>query len=307
MTSKLRRVLIGFSSPLGYYYDLETEKGHPGPILEAPLGYFLFYDEIWFINRKLCPYNMVDLPYVHFVDEDLLKEGLPEDFTEGTTTLPKLPDFPFPKWTKQVQETFITGARFDNHARTQRLGELIVLPTPGNYANFIIDSYIAARFDLELAENTINAGWLTKFTKNFLLVQTTEKILAERIPSLQTMDGPYHSVIEDFRKDSLLKSYRDKVTEAYQSRSYDELPIVCKKLGDEYDRITAELAATRFGVSRLVDGGVSLSVGQVPVAGNVSSAIQGIREISGYFRDKKDKGWAGFIARTISKTYKQIK
>ena len=71
--------------------------------------------------------------------------------------------------------------------------------------------------------------------------------------------------------------------------------------------ILSELAATRFGVSRLVDGGISLSVGQVPVAGNVSSAIQGVREISGYFRDKKKKGWVGFIARTISKAYKQIK
>jgi len=307
MTSKLRRVLIGFSSPLGYYYDLETEKGHPGPILEAPLGYFLFYDEIWFINRKLCPYNMVNLPYVHFVDEELLKEGLPKDFIKGTITPPKLSDFPFSKWTKQVRETFITGARYDNHSRTQKFGELSVLPTPGNYANFIIDNYIATRFDLELAENTINAEWLTEFRENILLVQTTQKILTERIPSLQTIEGPYHPIIEDFRKDSLLESYRNKVTEACQSHSYDQLPILCKKLGDEYDRMAAELAATRFGVSRLVDGGVSLSVGQVPVAGNVSSAIQGVREISGYFRDKKKRGWVGFIARTISKAYKQIK
>lgn len=307
MTSKLRRVLIGLSSPLGYYYDLEAKKGYPGPILEGPLGYFLFYDEIWFINRKLCPYNMVNLPYVHFVDEELLKEGLPRDFTKGTKTPPRLSRFPFAEWTKQVQETFISGARFDNHARTQRLGELAVVPTPGSYANFIIDNYIATRFGLELAENTINAEWLSEFRENILVLQTTKKILAERIPSLQTIEGPYHPIIEDFRKDPLLKSYRDKVTECCRSHSYDELPTLCKKLGGEYDRMAAELAATKFGIGRLVDGGVSISIGQIPVAGQATSIIKGVKEIYGYFKDRKTKGWVGFIARTISKAHKQIK
>ena len=97
------------------------------------------------------------------------------------------------------------------------------------------------------------------------------------------------------------------MTEYCQLHNYDELPILCKKLGDEYDRMAAGLAATKFDVSRLVDGGISLSVGQIPVVGNMSSAIQGVREISSYFRDRKNKGWVGFIARIMSKDYKQIK
>lgn len=69
------RVLIGVSSPLGYFYLRADEKGRPAPILESPLSYGLLYDEVWFLSRKLCPYNMEKLDFVNFVDEDLCPEG----------------------------------------------------------------------------------------------------------------------------------------------------------------------------------------------------------------------------------------
>jgi hypothetical protein len=74
-----KRLLIGSSSPVGYYYERAKDKGRPAPIPESPLSYLLLYEEIWFLSRTLCPYNMENLDFVHFVDEELLPKGLPRD------------------------------------------------------------------------------------------------------------------------------------------------------------------------------------------------------------------------------------
>ena len=58
-----KKLLIGVSSPVGYFYARASEKGRPAPILETPLSYFLLYDEIWFFSRKICPYNMERLDF----------------------------------------------------------------------------------------------------------------------------------------------------------------------------------------------------------------------------------------------------
>ena len=68
----MRKAFIGLSSPIGYNYSnsFESEKGKPNPLLDSPMGVFLFYDELWFINRRTCPLNCENLPYVKFLDEE---------------------------------------------------------------------------------------------------------------------------------------------------------------------------------------------------------------------------------------------
>ena len=94
------KVLIGTSSPVGYFYMREKEKGRPAPILESPLSYCLLYDELWFLSRKLCPYNMEKLDFVHFVDEDLSPEGLPRDAISKDDMRDCGP-FPFDTWSRR--------------------------------------------------------------------------------------------------------------------------------------------------------------------------------------------------------------
>src|SRR5512142_979260 len=92
-----KRLLIGVSSPVGYFYARVNEKGRPAPILETPLSYCLLYDEIWFFSRALCTHNMEGVYFVHFVDEELEPGGLPKDTIRGTQTGPMGP-FPWEAW-----------------------------------------------------------------------------------------------------------------------------------------------------------------------------------------------------------------
>ena len=70
-----RIAYIGISYPLLYDYWHPADKSSndlidsPNPIIESPLGLMIFYDEIVFLCRSVCPNNMRNLPYVKFVDE----------------------------------------------------------------------------------------------------------------------------------------------------------------------------------------------------------------------------------------------
>ena len=82
-----RTAYIGISYPLLYDYEHQANKGpndlsdSPNPIIESPLGLMIFYDEILFLCKSVCPNNMRNLPYVKFVDElypDFYFEGILE-------------------------------------------------------------------------------------------------------------------------------------------------------------------------------------------------------------------------------------
>ena len=66
---------IGLSTPVVYDYELEVEtpknafRKMEHPILEGAFGLMLFYDELWFLARELCPLNMQNFSWVKFIDE----------------------------------------------------------------------------------------------------------------------------------------------------------------------------------------------------------------------------------------------
>jgi hypothetical protein len=50
-----RSVYIGLSSPIFYDYKNMLKWPYPNPVLEAPLGLMILYDEIIFIDKIVCP------------------------------------------------------------------------------------------------------------------------------------------------------------------------------------------------------------------------------------------------------------
>ncbi len=80
----MRIAYIGLSGPIFYDYKyparqvLTSIPRSPNPVLDSPFGLFLLFDEIWFLARGLCPDNMRDLSYVHFLDEESLLPQLNE-------------------------------------------------------------------------------------------------------------------------------------------------------------------------------------------------------------------------------------
>ena len=84
-----RHAYVGLSGPLLYDYEVQAERGpadlvsSPNPILDSPFGLLLLYDDIWFLTRSLCPQNMRELPYVHFLDEEAALPTLSDIDVEG--------------------------------------------------------------------------------------------------------------------------------------------------------------------------------------------------------------------------------
>lgn len=307
MAAHIRKALVGYSSSIGYYYNFESERGFPGSIIEAPLSLLILYDEIWFMSRDLCSYNLVNRPYIHFVDEEILPEGLPADFSEGLEMPSEMNEFPWDYWKSNIEDSFVSVARYDNHARGRLFGELSILPTPGSYNNFLTDYFVAEKFGFELVENSVNSIWMSSFAENMLSMQTSEHLLVPKLPSFQSINGPYHPFIEDLRKDNLINEYREQMTNISKTANFEGLGDLKKNLDLEYQRIVAELAVGEFSNSRIVDGTASLILGQIPIISNITSGVQGVKELYGVYKNRKDHSWAGFIARTISSGNEKIK
>ncbi|MGA0557383.1 hypothetical protein ACO2Q8_12070 [Larkinella sp. VNQ87] len=294
----MKRLLIGASSPVGYFYILERETGKPSPILESPLSYFLLYDEIWFLSRKLCPHNMEGLEYVHFVDEELLPKGLPKDAFNDIQE-PNFGSLPWPEWRQIIKNTIGERWNFDNHARSIKFGEISLLPTPGRYINLLVDRYIATEYNMDLAENSANAIWSKQFDSRDLQLKVSEKLLVSKVASLQTIYGPWHPSIEELRSDSLLKAYRRKIN----SVAIDDIHNIDKRVGelsDEFIKITKKIVMSQFDTSGLYISGLMFLIGLVPVVGNYFGASGVFLEIRDKIKAKKEMGWVGFLGQAHS-------
>ena len=230
----MRKALIGLSSPIGYDYsnNFESEKGKPNPLLDSPMGLFLFYDELWFINRRTCPLNCENLPYVKFLDEefDLSKLDL-EQFRWKNMQIEKY----IPRDTLVNSSDNLIKAielnigqerrRIDNHGRNFKIGKIDTTPNP-TARNLIIDDFIASQFGFELIMNSLTSVLATPAKidiKSELENSLTQLLICENIPNFQLLEGPYHALIEDLRSECLLKYFRNKIEYVTENKSKEEL------------------------------------------------------------------------------------
>jgi hypothetical protein len=305
-TAKKNKLLIGASSPVGYYYARESEERRPGPILEAPLSYMLLYDQLWFLSRKLCPYNMEQLDFVHFVDEDLCPEGLSRDAL--ASEVPGEPfAFPWDTWKNTIAATIGLRWSYDNHARGLKFGELGLLPTPGRYENLIVDRLIASRYDMDLAENTPNAAWSRQYEQDHLQMSISERMLSARLTSLQTIDGPWHDSIADLRSDRLLKTYRNKISGIDSITNSAELDNRLQSLSDEFERETRKIVSEHFETMNICTNTLLYLISILPIIGTVGTILGGgklVQEIIQKRRQRRERGWVGFLSSVEQKAAK---
>ena len=290
------RVLIGVSSPVGYFYLREREKGRPAPILESPLSYCLLYDEVWFLSRRLCPYNMERLDFVHFVDEELLPQGLPRDAIQEADAHEMGP-FPWDTWNGVIEAT--TGRRwnYDNHARGFKFGELALMPTPGRFDNLLVDRHIATEFGMDLVANTANAVWSKEFDENNFKMGVSERLLQARVTSLQTIDGPWHPVIHDLRSDGLLKSYRRRIGTIAEAKDLTDLDKRLVELSAEFERVTRQIVESHFETASLGKSALMFVLGLIPGAGNAIGAVGLLKEVADKLAARRNLGWVGFLGK----------
>ena len=270
-----RKLYVGVSSPVGYSYLTESQQGKPCPILEAPLSYLLLYDEIWFLTRRLCPFDLENLEFVHFVDEELRPEGIAKD------ELPALGDRQLPSWDWPTWETHVDRIlgnhrewRCDNSGRPFKYGEILLRPTPGSAENLLFDKFLCSQYGMDLAENTPNAVANSVFDEELLKLTLSQRLLATRIPSLYSLQGPWHPVIADIRSDPFLKDFRRKIQ---SSQGLENLESVDEKLRDlcrEYEKQVRKSVVQRFSTADIYYSTASFILGFVPVVGEIVSTTE---------------------------------
>ncbi|WCL51465.1 hypothetical protein [Leptospira sp. GIMC2001] len=291
-----KKLLIGVSSPVGYYYELEKIKGRPGPILETPLSYFLLYDEIWFFSRRICPYNMENLKFVHFIDEELEPKGLSLD------AIPKdeqkeLGRFPFEDWNKIIVSTLGNDWRYDNHSRSFKFGEFNILPTPGNFQNLLIDRYIASKHGMTLVENSANSLWSREFNESHLQMKISERLINASTTSIQTLEGPWHPSIEELRNDNLLKLYRNKIDNQLSVEDITNLDNKIQELSNEFDSIVNRIVRDKFNKISVGKSAALYFLGLIPTAGNFIGGFGLLKETVDLIQARNNEGWTGFLGQ----------
>ena len=290
-----RKCLIGLSSPINYN-PRALRKKFPTPLLEAPAGLFLLFDEIWFLHTNLCPWNMRQLPYVHFLNEEI---NLPE-LSNLVKEIPKaVADAKQELTANQIRKGQYTKFPFVQPPPIL-LGESKLEPSPLHLGNFIIDSALASYFDLNLLTNSITNPSTSPLVEINREKELTHLLLLNRIPNIYGKWGPYRpglrTLVDDLRESELLRRFREKISEACEENSSTPITKLSQKIEKELDDIVYKSFSDSFRQKYLYFSFANMVLGQIPIVSNVLSVVMGISDFIKFYRTRNNSGWAGFIA-----------
>lgn len=205
----------------------------------------LLFDEIWFLSKRLCPYNMQALPYVRFLEE----EGRIPTLHDTSLTMIRdqlrehagyLPHFSF---LLQLSEHYYSEALKNIPSEGTYLGPWRELDTEKlppfasslEFENLVVDLLLLHRLNdrrLELVTNSATNVWLRSGGSLFR-TSLAHLLTIDEIPNFLTPDGPYHPCIEDLRKNRFLCDFRKWVSE--QSGAVH--PSVAEKVSAEVKQV----------------------------------------------------------------------
>ena len=315
-----RTAFVGLSGPLAYDYRTVGKRRGPNPILEGALGILLYYDEIVFVARGLCPANMRKLDYVHFLsDRDDFAEsmaGVRNVAEIGVSTLYRPSSgVPDPMILFRAAMAEVTGkpramgkaeAQFaaDYHA-TVRAGRGLELSGRSvDLRTVIADWEIISAFRLEHCDPVFNSASSVLYeqmrgrTQPIRAWSIADKAVVPRIPDYLGRSGPYHPCIEELRQSEFLRAFRDRADEfvaAEPSRAVEEICEEMEAKVKEYERdVFVQYLSRRNRYVSLAKAGIMGAAGLcVPGLGTLSTLAEE------YLKTRRTKrmGWAGFLAQ----------
>ena len=312
-SSSPSKAYIGLSTPIAYGHHEKSDEATP--LLEAPLGLFLLYDELWFLHRDLCPQNMRELDYVHFLYEEdpqveeaywwmksmpakEIYQAVDSPFVEGRT--PWFPD----SYGKIIRE--IAPSSVDAQASA---GKIEDLSEPGfdiypgsDYGAFELDYLLLNLIDKKLdyiSNSIVRERGRIPIEKQYESIDRdllfTERFISKHIPNLQKPCGPYFEEIDDFRQLSSIQDFRAQMRSQRTQVSPEEL-----EEGLEYIRSSITAYETE-GVNVYLSA-ISFFLKTVPGVGRLLSwADEATDIIQDYNRGNK-YGWVNFVCN-VDKTY----
>lgn len=315
----MRKAYIGLSSPIFYDYGnpasqvSDRQVSSPNPILDGPFGLMLFFDELWFLTRSLCPENLRSSQFVFFLDESNLLDGFDfdadyeiEDYFDPAQLEHQRAGFSDYEATlfKKGIHWWGQGARIDNHTHQ------LVSPALKSEWVPIANSMDARRVVFDLAVmNHLGAGYelITNTFTDRLLALDDCSIVSPRefadamlyiddIPNYQTPTGPYHSCIDELRERGDLPHFRQWICGVSKTVSRKEIAEVKQgveaTLRDSIDRI----------VTRYFDKGTEVtSLGKTFFGWSLDWAAPGTGRIYKMIdswsdhRKREKSRWQGFL------------
>jgi hypothetical protein len=317
---KVRRALIGFSSPLGYDYFHQASRApadrqdSPNPILDSAFGLMVLFDELLFVTRSLCPKNMRGLPFVRFLDEEGFRPNI--EVLEWTRIREMLQSDPRwrdidvrgqerPSYSEIVTSAGVAWSGVDNHSHGLDVAGLHVMANPDSFnlvRDFLILEQLAAD-NIELVTNSLTQPYLEPKSTALPQARLTELLTVRQVHNYLSVQGPYHPVIDEARENQYLKDFRRWIVERHTSLSLSEVRdvqlavesaiqelqdrVFLKHLGGRWSHyVSVGKAAIGDGIGLLVPGaGVGIAVAE--------EALK--------HRQHKDERWAGFVVGTRSR------
>lgn len=322
----MRRVYIGLSGPLAYDYKNQTETFHhsegsaPNPLLEDSLGLLVFYDEIIFLSRHICPKNMRDLPYVYFLTDrndfedkfDIIYHQANEQYKIYDDRDSNFGD-PWDLYGKSLCN--ITGQKFridttiaksvpDNHSHQIYLtNEVQTAASSTWFNNVLIDWITKEAFELEncdVLSNSGNSHIYSHLAFNGHAKQTkigvVNQLIVDKLPSYLTKEGPYHDCLEELRNHKFISDMRSYIDELIFDSSQKEIGKVAKEIES-----TAIQYRENVFKRHLSSADEHWSIGKAVALDTVGLVIPGVgtvNELMGARKreaERKNFRWTGFV------------
>jgi hypothetical protein len=298
----MRTGFIGASSPIAFDYKFfrKKRKGYPNPILEAPLGLFVMYDELLFLDPVVCPYNMSELEYVRFVSDTKDISEYIEIF-EGKEIPHVGTHYPWKDW-QRIAMMIAPFARVDNHSAV-RFHKDWGAPDSRSPKNVILDQVIGQAEKAEPITNTPTDDWLLANVKGRMGLSLAQIVLHSKIPNFQSPEGPYVEIIDEVRASRQVKAFRKKVEEVCEEDKTRDVKEAALTLEEDFNSFRNQALIEKAGIGPVYDSAASITLSgaseflrNIPLLGtavgltiDVKDAIQGVR-------DRKRRGWAALLA-----------
>lgn len=307
---KKRVAYIGLLYPLLYDYRHQAARtfndlsSSPNPIIESPLGLMVFYDELLFLCRSICPNNMRNLPYVKFVDElypnfdfaDIKKHA-----SEKEREIIINNDLSFDTIRKALN---VNWNGLDIHTHGLKLGNAEIYAT-SNERNFLLDLYIFQKLqqlynsNIEMITNSrydlapFNAGAQAEFI---------DRIIIPGVPNYVGTAGPYHECMEELRENKYLKDFRRWVIKQHSNIQRAEIAEMCTDVERNIEEVKNDVFKkyldnnSRYSFFKSTSITILKTVGGLAISSiSVIDALIGSINKGRKVHDVQSIRWQGFV------------
>jgi hypothetical protein len=163
-------------------------------------------------------------------------------------------------------------------------------------ASLLIDDHVAGTLGLHLITNGQTSLYSKRCVAAEVAAQLTQYAVAEALPNLQSLEGPYHPVLDDLRSMRSVRAFRAKAEEWSAGKSGEDLPKMRAELDADFRDFTARAIGEKVGRWNLFLAAADLVIGNVPVLSSIWGNLKGAKDLADAIKSGRTHGWAAFVA-----------